>query len=76
MRIAGGVCFHRGSSGFNVCERETEVLKERTACEPVGVDWRRARAQEAQTKGVRDVDMAARGVDCECTMGGDGVAGI
>lgn len=52
------------------------MLKERTACEPVGVDWRRARAQEAQTKGVRDVDMAARGVDCECTMGGDGVAGI
>lgn len=62
MRIAGGVCFHRGSSGFTAtgcCARGTEVVNERTADELEGVLWRRARAQEAQTKGVRGVDIVA-----------------
>lgn len=58
--MAGGVCFHLGSSGEGAPALfATVVLKERTAAG--FAVWRRVLAQEAQTKGARGVDMVRCG---------------
>jgi hypothetical protein len=57
MRIAGGVCFHRGSSDAGNNALEGVVLKLRVAVCGM-VDWRSARAHDAQTYEEREVDMA------------------
>lgn len=58
MRIWGGVCFHRGWSGEGAPALfATEVLKDRRV---LGLTvWRRVFVHEAQTKGVREVDIVA-----------------
>ena len=58
MRIWGGVCFHRGWSGEGAPALfATVVLKDRTA---LGLTvWRNVLVQDAQTKGVREVDIVA-----------------
>lgn len=70
--MAGGVCFHLGWSGEGAPALfAIVVLKARTALGFVAV-WRRVLAQDAQTYGAREVDMAVGGRMAIGSFPGDG----